>query len=41
MLTCGSHRVEYVIGDAMPAAFVELEAILADVTGEGRTARRM
>ena len=31
-LTCGSHRAEYVMGERTPAAFRELDALLAQVT---------
>ena len=32
-LTCGSRRAEYVMGEPMPAAFTDLEALLMALTG--------
>jgi hypothetical protein len=32
-LTCGTHRVEYVMGDPVPAAFTEFEALLGALAG--------
>ncbi len=32
-LTCGTRRAEYVMGEPMPTAFAELDALLAAVTG--------